>query len=56
MSGDTVDAGAMAAQWRGTLVELLGIEFVELAGSGSSPRSPSAMSFGPSGARSTAGP
>ena len=30
MSGDTVDAGAMAAQWRGTLVELLGIEFVEL--------------------------
>jgi len=31
MSGDTVDAGAMAAQWRGTLVELLGIEFVELS-------------------------
>jgi 1,4-dihydroxy-2-naphthoyl-CoA hydrolase len=30
MSGDTVDAGAMAEQWRGTLVELLGIEFVEL--------------------------
>ena len=30
MSGDAVDAGAMAAQWRGTLVELLGIEFVEL--------------------------
>ena len=30
MSGDTVDAGAMAAQWRGTLVELLGIELVEL--------------------------
>ncbi len=30
MSGDTVDAGAMAQQWRGTLVELLGIEFVEL--------------------------
>ena len=30
MSGDTVDAGAMAGQWRGTLVELLGIEFVEL--------------------------
>ena len=31
MSGDTVDAGAMAAHWRGTLVELLGIEFVELS-------------------------
>jgi 1,4-dihydroxy-2-naphthoyl-CoA hydrolase len=31
MSGDTVDAAAMAAQWRGTLVELLGIEFVELS-------------------------
>ena len=30
MSGDAVDAGAMATQWRGTLVELLGIEFVEL--------------------------
>ena len=30
MSGDTVDAGAMAQQWRGTLVELLGIEFAEL--------------------------
>jgi len=30
MSGDTVDPGAMAEQWRGTLVELLGIEFVEL--------------------------
>jgi uncharacterized protein (TIGR00369 family) len=30
MSGDAVDAGAMAEQWRGTLVELLGIEFVEL--------------------------
>ena len=30
MSEDAVDAGAMAAQWRGTLVELLGIEFVEL--------------------------
>ena len=30
MSGDTVDIGAMAEQWRGTLVELLGIEFVEL--------------------------
>ena len=30
MSGDTVNAGAMAQQWRGTLVELLGIEFAEL--------------------------
>jgi uncharacterized protein (TIGR00369 family) len=30
MSGDTVDVGALAALWRGTLVELLGIEFVEL--------------------------
>ena len=30
MSGDTVDAGALAQQWRGTLVELLGIEFAEL--------------------------
>ena len=30
MSGDTVDAGALAEQWRGTLVELLGIEFAEL--------------------------
>src|SRR5512134_4149916 len=30
MSGDTVDVGSMAALWRGTLVELLGIEFVEL--------------------------
>ena len=30
MSGDTVDASAMAQQWRGTLVELLGIEFAEL--------------------------
>lgn len=30
MSGDTVDAGALKQQWRGTLVELLGIEFAEL--------------------------
>jgi uncharacterized protein (TIGR00369 family) len=30
MSGDTVDVGSMAELWRGTLVELLGIEFVEL--------------------------
>ena len=30
MSGDTVDASTMAQQWRGTLVELLGIEFAEL--------------------------
>ena len=30
MSGDAVDAGAMAELWKGTLVELLGIEFVEL--------------------------
>jgi uncharacterized protein (TIGR00369 family) len=30
MGGDTLDAGAMAAQWRGTLVELLGIQLVEL--------------------------
>jgi 1,4-dihydroxy-2-naphthoyl-CoA hydrolase len=30
MNGDTVDVGAMAEQWRGTLVELLGIEFPEL--------------------------
>ena len=30
MSGDTMDASAMAQQWRGTLVELLGIEFAEL--------------------------
>jgi uncharacterized protein (TIGR00369 family) len=31
MSEDTPDAGAMAELWRGTLVELLGIEFLELA-------------------------
>jgi len=30
MSEHTHDAGAMAELWRGTLVELLGIEFVEL--------------------------
>jgi len=30
MSGETVNAAAMAEQWKGTLVELLGIEFVEL--------------------------
>lgn len=30
MSEDTVDAGAMAETWRGTLVDLLGIEFTEL--------------------------
>jgi 1,4-dihydroxy-2-naphthoyl-CoA hydrolase len=31
MSEGKVDVSQLAAQWRGTLVELLGIEFVELA-------------------------
>jgi uncharacterized protein (TIGR00369 family) len=31
MSEGKLDVGQLAAQWRGTLVELLGIEFVELA-------------------------
>ena len=31
MNGNAVDPAAMAEQWRGTLVELLGIEFVELS-------------------------
>jgi 1,4-dihydroxy-2-naphthoyl-CoA hydrolase len=31
MSDEKVDVGRLAAQWKGTLVDLLGIEFVELA-------------------------
>jgi uncharacterized protein (TIGR00369 family) len=31
MSEGKVDVGQLTAQWKGTLVELLGIEFVELA-------------------------
>ncbi len=31
MSEGKLDVGQLTAQWRGTLVELLGIEFVELA-------------------------
>jgi uncharacterized protein (TIGR00369 family) len=31
MSEGKLDVGQLASQWRGTLVELLGIEFVELA-------------------------
>ena len=31
MSERKLDVGQLTAQWRGTLVELLGIEFVELA-------------------------
>jgi len=31
MSEGKLDLGQLTAQWRGTLVELLGIEFVELA-------------------------
>ena len=30
MSEEKMDMGRLAAQWKGTLVELLGIEFVEL--------------------------
>ena len=29
-NGDTLDAAALTEKWRGTLVELLGIEFAEL--------------------------
>jgi uncharacterized protein (TIGR00369 family) len=31
MSDEKVDVGRLSAQWKGTLVELLGIEFIELA-------------------------
>src|SRR2546430_16572417 len=31
MSDEKVDVGRVSAQWKGTLVELLGIEFIELA-------------------------
>jgi len=31
MNDEKVDVGRLSAQWKGTLVELLGIEFIELA-------------------------